>query len=124
MKSTFIEDFQAFLTENVPEERRQFDWYHPQHDPQRMYTVDCFINNEPKPLLVYALLNDDKTRDATIALHQFEKWDLPFRSLAIFEDQENINRKVLARFSNVCEKQFSSLKVNEDRIERYIEEAA
>ena len=38
-----------------------------------------------------------------------EKWGIPFRSLAIFEDQESINRKVLARFSDVCEKQLEPL---------------
>ena len=64
---------------------------------------------------MHALLNDDQTRDATITLHQFEKWEMPFNSLAIFSDQESINRKVLARFSDVCDKQFSSLTSNQDR---------
>ena len=59
---------------------------------------------------------------ATIALLQFEKGGLRFRSLAIFEDQESINRKVLARFSDVCE-QYSSLTANRERITRFLNES-
>lgn len=123
VRSTFMEDFRSLLTEIVPDERRRvFDWHDPGHDPQGMYKVDCRINASKRPLFVYALPNDDKTRDATIALLQFERWGLKFRSMAIFEDQESINRKVLARFSDVCDKQFSRLDVNRERIEHYIQE--
>jgi len=76
----------------------------------------------PKPTLVHALPTDDKTRDATITLLQFEKWGLTFRSPAIVEDQEQINRKVSARCSDVREKQFSSLGANRERIKRYLKE--
>ena len=111
------------MNENVPEEWRIFDWHDSTHDPQGMYTVDCRINGMPRPLFVHALPDDDKTRDATIALLQFEKWEITHRSLAIFEDQESINRKVLARFSDVCEKQLSTLTANQERIRRFLQQA-
>ena len=122
VQSTFAEDFRKLLSEVVPEERMSFDWNDRERDDRRIYTIDCRINNMPRPLFVHALSNDGKTRDATIALLQFEKWGIPFRSLAIFEEQESINRKVLARFSDVCEKQFSSLAANRERITRFLEE--
>ena len=120
-RTVFMDDFHSMFAGTVPEERRSFDWYDTERDPQGMYRVDCRINGMSRPLFVHALASDGKTRDATITLLQFERWNVPFRSLAIFQDQESINRKVLARFSDVCEKQFSSISGdNYDRIERYV----
>jgi len=120
IRSTFLEDFRAMMETAVPENRCSFDWSDPDHDPQGMYTVDCRVNGMARPLFVFALPNDDRVRDATIALLQFERWGNRYRSLGIFEDQESINRRVLARFSDVCEKQFSSLGTNRERITAYL----
>lgn len=124
VRSTFLEDFRGLLCEAVPEDRREFNWHDPVHDAPKLHLVDCRINGMARPLFVFALPGDDRTRDATIALMNFEKWygSLP-RSLAIFEDQESVGRKVLARFSDVCDKQFSSLGPNRERIERFLKDA-
>ncbi|MCY4254791.1 MAG: DUF1828 domain-containing protein [Gammaproteobacteria bacterium] len=121
-KSTFMEDFRSLLSETAPEDRLVFDWNDSERDPTAMYKIDCRLNGSVRPLFVHALGNDGRTRDATITLLKFEKWGVQFRSLAIFEDQETINRKVLARFSDICEKQFSSLTANRDRIVRFLDE--
>lgn len=123
IQSTFMEDFRGLLSEAAPEYRRSFDWSDPKRDPSRRYTVDCRINSMRRPLFVHALPNDDRTRDATIALLKFQEWGIEFRSLGIFEDQESINGKVLARYSDVCEKHFSSLTENRAGIFHYLSDA-
>ena len=46
------------------------------------------------------LASEGMNRYQVFTPFQFERWGLPFHSIAIFEDQEEINRKVLARFSD------------------------
>ena len=120
VQSTFREDFRTLLSENVPKSRMRSNWNDPERDPEKNYVVDCRINGMPEPLFVFALSSDNKTRDATIALHQFKEWRIPFRSLGIFKNQSDISRKVQERFSDVCDKVFYSLILNYTSIQEYL----
>jgi len=123
VKSTFLEDFRQLIEEYVPEELRVFDWHDPTHDPEGLYSVDCKVESRGKlPLFVYALPGNDRVNAATISLLQFEKWGLYHLGVGVFENQEEVNRKVLARFSDVSDKQFSNLGTNRERLGRYLNE--
>lgn len=119
-RSTFLQDLQTFVTGFVPEERLILNWHERELDPEGQYTADYRVNGLERPLVIYALPSDDRTRDATISLLRYETWGLEILSLGIFEEQEHINRKVLARFTDVADRQFSSLVANKPRIQDYI----
>lgn len=119
VKSTFEDDFRSLIENNIPKNRYTFDWYDQEHDPDGAYEVDCYINNLTNPLYIYALSNDNQVRDTTISLLQFEKWENNFYPIAIFENQDKLNKKICKKFSKVCEKQFSSLENHQSEIINY-----
>ena len=120
VKSTFMDDFFQFIGNIIPADRLTRD-YHVERDTEEKYPIDCKINGIAKPAFLYGIGSDAKCRDATIYLHQFEKWEEPHHPIAVFEDQERIGRAVLARFSDVCGKQFSNLGMNKDRIAKFFD---
>lgn len=120
VRSTFLEDFQSFFATMIAPERRTFEWYDAEHDPDKRYVVDCRINGLARPLFIYALTNDDRVRDATIGIAHFGRVGFRFYSMGIFEDQTVINRRVLARFTDVCDRQFPNLSASRDLIEKFL----
>ncbi len=119
--STFLDDLYGYLSEIVPRERRNFDWYDKVHDPEAKYTVDCRINGIKNPIFIFGLGNDDKVLNTTINILRYKQWGLRFISIGIFEDQTTISRRPLAKLSDVIDKQFSNLSGNREGIKSYVE---
>ncbi|MBM2826234.1 MAG: putative cytosolic protein [Dehalococcoidia bacterium] len=122
VRSTFLDDFQELIKGVAQSHDVAFGYTHPVHDSGKRYSVDARINGTiERQILVFGIANDDQCRDATIILHQWEYWGEAFHSAAIFQDQAQINRVVLARFSDVVGHQFSSIETARGRLAQHPE---
>jgi hypothetical protein len=121
--STFMEDLMSFIKEHVDNTRLVFNWKDQERDPKGNYTVDCHINSMKRPLFVYGVPSETKANLAALSLLKFTTWDVPYQSLGVFEDQEELDPKPVARFTDAVEKSFSNLPGNKDAIRRYLDKA-
>lgn len=120
VRSTFTDDLHDVLERQFAE-RAHFDYADKRHDPERRYPVDCLLNGVPRPVAVFGVGSDVQGREATITLLQFQKWGQELFAVGVYEEMESMSSRVVARLSDVIDKQFSSLAGNEDAIGAYIQ---
>lgn len=121
VRSAFIEDLRQVVTAAVPPGRWRERWHDPDLDPHGLYRVDWRIETPGVPVFVFALTNTSHVKDATITLHQYERWEVPFTAIGIAENQRTISRRSWAQFREVSQRAFPQLPPAKDRIQRYIE---
>jgi hypothetical protein len=109
VRSTFKEDLESTVRRLVPEPLLVPNWSDPQHDPEGKSPVDYWVERDYRPVAIFGLPNDGKVKDATITLLQLEKWGRRIHSIGVFENQEEIPPRTLARFGDVADKTFSAL---------------
>ena len=123
IRSTFAEDFRSIVDSGRKDRTVEYDYYHPVHDSARRYPVDARINGDGAlPVLAFAIGNDIQCQQATITLYRWEHWGEPFDSVGIFRDQTEINRHVLARYSDMGGRQLSSTETARERFPLVLEE--
>ncbi|MFA5273008.1 MAG: DUF1828 domain-containing protein [Candidatus Peribacter sp.] len=123
VRSLFYEYFDSFVQNQVKPKLSIAKNYAPPFDHEKNYVAPyAVLERVQKPIVIFPILNDDKCEESTIILQQYEIKGFENASVAVFENQEDISRKPLARFSDVVGKQFSSFRGNESKIEKYINE--
>lgn len=120
VRSLFYEYFDKFMIIDLSELKPIKDYY-PDFDTEKQYPTPYALPvHKKEPICVYAIASDDKCNEVTIIGQHYELHGFKPETMAVFENQESIARKPLARLSNVIGKQFSSFQGNEDKIKEYI----
>lgn len=116
-RSNFIEEVLRDI-ESIPELSGKFmrSWVSSEFDPEGKYPADGFLHTHSVPIVLFILPTDKQVLNATINLLQYASWGLKVYSIGIFEKQEDINRKDLAKYSDVSVKQYSNYPGNRENL--------
>lgn len=115
VSNDFYEKLQRILKEILPPERIEEDYLEARLPAAEDYRIDYHVpRTSGDSLFVFGIANRDKARLTTIILERLLRHDIPFDSLLVFDDQQQVPRRDLARLSNVGGEMVASLDARED----------
>ncbi|MBP5083473.1 MAG: DUF1828 domain-containing protein [Methanomicrobium sp.] len=122
VKSTFMDDLKQEIHKLIPKNAKVTSKWHDSTDTNMNYVVDYKIEHKGKrPIFLFGLNGNQKIDDATITILWLEK-KYDFFSIGIYEDQEKYSRKSVAKMTDACDRTFSSLPTNINKIRNVIAE--
>jgi hypothetical protein len=110
----FHEDLKGRLYGLVVPDKIQPDYILAGEPDAESYPIDFRIEGKRAPLFLFGIAGRDKARLVTIVLEHWLRAKVDFDSLLIFQDQQEIPRRDLARLSNVGGEMVASLDASED----------
>jgi hypothetical protein len=108
IQSLFYEQLAEFIEERLSEYNpRPRVLPIPDHDE---YEADYQFDAGPRPLYLFGVKDNDKSRLATICCLEFQRRRLPFKSVMVHQDFEGgLTKKDRTRITSAADKQFPSL---------------
>ena len=113
--STFYEDLHELVFTILDKEVVESDYIPPEVPNANHYPVDYrFEGKDGRSVFLYGIPGRDKARLTTIMLSHFLLHHVPFESVIVFADQQEIPRLDLARLTNVAGTAVASLEAEDD----------
>lgn len=74
-------------------------------------------------LFLFGVKDNSKAKDVTICCLEFKQIHLPFKSIIVYENMDDISQKEKFRLTNIADKQFTSLDSFMDQAQEYLKTA-
>lgn len=120
----FKDEVKEFVSQVLPPDRLEFDWYDPLRDSNKEYVVDCRINGMASPLFLHAPENKTNTLDTTITIYRLRELEVPGEHVAIFRAQGRIGKPAKSKLHAVCDTAFDSLETQRPDIVDFLKRTA
>jgi len=104
IKSLFYEMLHEFIFEQLIQFRPEHEVF--PIEGRDDLEVDYAFRGFPRPLYLFGVKDDTKARLATISCLEFQRENIPFKSIAVHEDFEGLSKKDRKRITSAVDKQF------------------
>jgi len=118
MESLFEEMLKEFIMEKLTS-YQPVESVHPIPDRDDL-EADWQFTPNGKPFYLFSVKDNARARLATISCLEFQRHNLPFRSMMVHEDFDKIGRKDKTRLTSASDKQFTSLDDFKQHVEQYL----
>ena len=114
VRSVFYDDLKDFVT-------TELDLFHPISDtspiPENpIFSVDWSLTHKNRAFYLFGVRGNDKAKNVAIALLEFQKADLPFISLVVHEDMEELGRRERQYLTRNADTQYPAISDFRDRV--------
>lgn len=118
VQRTFLEDFKKLMSEKFGG-KAQMNWTDLEKDRQEFYNVDCRLETGNTPFFVYAVWSDERANNATVSIMKYREWETRFNPVVIYENVDNLTKKITKKLMVEAGKQFPSFYGEEEGIANY-----
>ena len=112
IRSAFYDDLKAYITSDLAQFEPIADQY---PIPDYPISVDWQLTHNNRDFYVFGVRGNNKAKVVTIALLEFQKANLPFMSLVVHEDMEELGTKERYYLTNNADTQYPALNEFQDR---------
>jgi hypothetical protein len=119
----FPQRLTTLVEKAVPRHRITHNWHDPVADPHGVYRVDHRIEGREKQLLLFGIGGPNSCMRATIACLYYKKEGLDFEGIAIYRNEEKLEKRYTEPLNDAVDKRFPRIAESKS-ITRYIAAAA